>query len=45
MTTTPAESTGEAGIAERITRLEDLEAIRLLDARYCRHLDDGNWDA
>ncbi len=32
-------------LSERLTRLEDLEAIRSLDARYCRHLDDGNWDA
>ncbi|ASR04953.1 nuclear transport factor 2 family protein [Gordonia rubripertincta] len=31
-------------LAARLTRLEDLEAIRALDARYCRHLDDGNWD-
>ena len=30
---------------ERIARLEDLEAIRDLDARYCRALDDGDWDA
>ena len=28
----------------RITRLEALEAIRELDARYCRALDDGDWD-
>ena len=32
-------------LEERIGRLEDLEAIRYLDAQYCRHLDDGNWDA
>ncbi|GAF42233.1 nuclear transport factor 2 family protein [Rhodococcus wratislaviensis] len=32
-------------LEERIRRLEDLEAIRHLDAQYCRHLDDGNWDA
>lgn len=32
-------------LKERITRLEDIEAIRHLDAEYCRHLDDGNWDA
>ncbi|MFE7421994.1 nuclear transport factor 2 family protein [Rhodococcus sp. NPDC057529] len=32
-------------LEERIRRLEDLEAIRYLDAQYCRHLDDGNWDA
>ncbi|OYD61384.1 SnoaL-like protein [Rhodococcus sp. OK302] len=31
-------------LEERIARLEDLEAIRYLDAQYCRHLDDGNWD-
>ena len=34
----------EPDLAARVTRLEDLEAIRALDARYCRHLDDGNWD-
>ncbi|APE11352.1 nuclear transport factor 2 family protein [Rhodococcus pyridinivorans] len=32
-------------LLDRITRLEDLEAIRKLDAQYCRHLDDGNRDA
>ncbi|QXF82303.1 nuclear transport factor 2 family protein [Rhodococcus pyridinivorans] len=32
-------------LLDRITHLEDLEAIRKLDAQYCRHLDDGNWDA
>ncbi|WP_285632973.1 nuclear transport factor 2 family protein [Lentzea sp. NBRC 102530] len=26
-------------------RLEDLEAIRALDAAYCRSLDSGSWDA
>lgn len=31
-------------LEERIARLEDLEAIRHLDAQYCRYLDDGNWD-
>ncbi len=35
----------DRSLLERIARLEDLEAIRTLDARYCRHLDDGNWDA
>ncbi|AUM18866.1 hypothetical protein D092_14190 [Rhodococcus ruber Chol-4] len=40
MTTLP-----DLTLAERIARLEDLEAIRSLDARYCRHLDDGDWDA
>lgn len=29
----------------RIRRLEDIEAIRRLDARYCRVLDDGDWEA
>jgi hypothetical protein len=27
----------------RLRRLEDVEAIRTLDARYCRLLDDGDW--
>lgn len=30
---------------DRLRRLEDLEAIRALDALYCRLLDDGEWDA
>lgn len=38
-------SESDLSLAERVARLEDLEAIRTLDARYCRHLDDGNWDA
>lgn len=29
----------------RLRYLEDLEAIRALDARYCRVLDAGDWDA
>jgi uncharacterized protein (TIGR02246 family) len=37
-------STSEDRLEDRIRRLEDIEAIRQLDARYCRHLDDGNWD-
>ncbi|WP_020106752.1 nuclear transport factor 2 family protein [Nocardia sp. 348MFTsu5.1] len=32
-------------LEERIQRLEDIEAIRQLDARYCRHLDNGDWDS
>lgn len=32
------------GLEQRVARLEDLEAIRDLDARYCRALDDGDWD-
>lgn len=32
-------------IEQRIARLEALEEIRGLDARYCRALDDGEWDA
>jgi hypothetical protein len=31
-------------LEERIARLEDIEAIRYLDAQYCRYLDDGRWD-
>ncbi|MFT4393556.1 nuclear transport factor 2 family protein [Gordonia lacunae] len=38
-------SGSDQDLAARLTRLEDLEAIRVLDARYCRHLDDGDWDA
>jgi len=38
-------SESDRSLADRVARLEDLEAIRTLDARYCRHLDDGNWDA
>ena len=34
-----------SGLEQRIARLEALEAIRDLDARYCRSLDDGDWDA
>ncbi|WP_072805860.1 nuclear transport factor 2 family protein [Rhodococcoides yunnanense] len=32
-------------IEQRLGRLEDIEQIRNLTARYCRHLDDRNWDA
>lgn len=38
-------TTSEERLGDRIRRLEDLEEIRQLDARYCRYLDDGNWDA
>jgi hypothetical protein len=31
-------------LEDRVRRLEDVEAIRRLDARYCRLLDDGHWD-
>ncbi|MGW0037744.1 nuclear transport factor 2 family protein [Gordonia sp. NPDC003376] len=49
----PTSSPSETGLSAatepstlaRIDRLEDLEEIRSLDARYCRHLDDGDWDA
>ena len=32
-------------LEERLRRLEDIEAIRILDAAYCRLLDDGDWPA
>ncbi|GAA4865014.1 nuclear transport factor 2 family protein [Pseudonocardia benzenivorans] len=32
-------------LEQRLQRLEDLEAIRALDAEYCRVLDDGEWAA
>jgi ketosteroid isomerase-like protein len=32
-------------LEERIRRLEDVEAIRALDARYCRLLDESDWPA
>lgn len=34
-----------SSIEERLRRLEDVEAIRTLDATYCRLLDDGDWPA
>lgn len=38
-------TTSDERLEDRIRRLEDLDEIRQLDARYCRHLDDGDWDA
>jgi hypothetical protein len=32
-------------VEARLRRVEDVEAIRTLDAVYCRLLDDGNWPA
>ena len=32
-----------SSLEARIQRLEDVEAIRTLDAAYCRLLDDGDW--
>jgi len=32
-------------LEHRLRRLEDLEAVRALDAQYCRALDDGDWPA
>jgi ketosteroid isomerase-like protein len=32
-------------VEARLQRLEDVEAIRTLDAVYCRLLDDGDWPA
>jgi uncharacterized protein (TIGR02246 family) len=31
-------------LEERIQRLEDIDAIRQLDAEYCRRLDAGDWE-
>lgn len=31
-------------LEQRIARLEAIEEIRALDARYCRALDEGDWD-
>lgn len=33
-----------SSIEERLRHLEDVEAIRALDAAYCRLLDSGDWD-
>jgi ketosteroid isomerase-like protein len=35
--------TAAADLEGRLRRLEDAEAIRTLDAGYCRLLDDGDW--
>ncbi len=32
-------------VEDRLRRLEDVEAVRTLDAVYCRLLDDGDWPA
>ncbi len=32
-----------AALTARVRELEDREAIRELDARYCRYLDEGQW--
>jgi hypothetical protein len=32
-------------LEERLRRLEDVAAIRTLDATYCRLLDGGDWPA
>jgi ketosteroid isomerase-like protein len=34
-----------SSLEARLRRLEDAEAIRALDAAYCRFLDDGDWPA
>jgi len=34
-----------SGLEARLRRMEDIEAIRNLDAAYCRLLDDGDWPA
>lgn len=33
-----------SGLEQRLQRLEDLDAIRQLDATYCRLLDTADWD-
>lgn len=35
--------TAAADLESRLRRMEDVEAIRTLDAVYCRLLDDGDW--
>lgn len=32
-------------LAQRVQRLEDITEIGHLRARYCQHLDDGDWEA
>jgi hypothetical protein len=32
-----------AALTARVRALEDREAIKELDARYCRYLDEGQW--
>ena len=34
-----------SSVEDRLRRLDDVEAIRALDAVYCRLLDDGDWPA
>lgn len=34
----------DLSLEERITRLEDQQAIQQLRARYCQYLDDGRWE-
>ncbi|HEX2074920.1 MAG TPA: nuclear transport factor 2 family protein [Geodermatophilus sp.] len=34
-----------SSLEERLRLLEDVEAIRTVDAAYCRLLDDGDWPA
>ena len=36
-------STDVAALTARVRALEDREAIKELDARYCRYLDEGQW--
>ncbi|MHA6800177.1 nuclear transport factor 2 family protein [Bounagaea algeriensis] len=33
-----------SAVEQRLQRLEDIDAIRQLDAAYCRLLDSGDWD-
>ncbi|WP_432841522.1 nuclear transport factor 2 family protein [Dactylosporangium sp. CA-092794] len=42
---TPADTGAEAGLAELVQRLWDIEQIKQLKARYWRYIDEHNWSA